>query len=149
AITGTVLRRSYQTVYKRIVSFRSGTALTAFCGKHNDPCWHVQLKGHAIINAETCVTIYMVTDSIVKGNIIKNASFIADGGWYIISSGNNALVLDNICLNTGQGNGAAAGAVQLTAFTHVEGNRFQGAFNQVWDTSGRGDTLIYGDMSIP
>lgn len=117
-----------------------------FGAVHIESGWGVDISGNVINNAFKTGIYNKAPSSVINGNQIKNASFISSGGYYIRSSGNNTQILSNTITNLSQGPGTPAAALRLETFTVVDNNRIFGEFDTVWDTSSRGEGLIYGEM---
>jgi hypothetical protein len=151
--TGTTLGSIYRQTSFSDNTF-TGTYISAGLGSSAvqiENGWAVKVVNNIINNASARAVYNKVADSVISGNVIANAAFI-DGGYAAVeSSGTNASVVNNIFIhqNVGQGGSSPSVAIKLTNFTTVGGNVFPVGFSGIeWDTSSRGDTLIYGRMDI-
>jgi hypothetical protein len=130
----------------------NGTYITAGQSSsmiHISNGWGVDIDNNVINNASGRGVYNLAAGSTISNNVIKNPSFIDSGYACIETSGANSVVSNNICINTGQGNGTPGKAIKLNNFTYVDGNTFSSGYTgNEWDTSARGNTLIYGRMDV-
>ncbi|WP_447839215.1 hypothetical protein [Enterobacter cloacae] len=150
-ITGSTLGSAFQ---KTSLSGNTinGTYITAGTSSnmiHIANGWGVDVNSNVLNNASAKAIYNLAAGSTISNNTIKNPSFIDSGHACIESSGANSSVLNNVCINTGQGNGTPGKAIKLNNFTFVDGNKFPSGYSgNEWDIAGRGNTLIYGKMDI-
>lgn len=150
-ITGSTLGSAFQKT-----SFSgntiNGTYITSGTSSnmiHISNGWGVDIDSNILNNASAKAIYNLAAGSTITNNTIKNPSFIDSGHACVESSGANSSVINNVCINTGQGNGTPGKAIKLNNFTIVGGNKFpSGYVGNEWDISGRGNTLIYGEMDI-
>lgn len=118
---------------------------------HITGAWGIDVTGNSINNASG-TAIYTAADrTTITGNTIRNPSFIMSGYFGIETASNNNIVGGNSLYNLGQGSGGAAPAagIKIGGFTHTYENRFPVGFGDIeWNTSTKGNTLVYGSMEV-
>ncbi|MGN8867613.1 phage tailspike protein [Escherichia coli] len=114
--------------------------------------WGVDVLNNTINNAHRRAINNGVPNTRIAGNTLIEAGFITGGFPVIESTGANASIMNNILVRYGTVASVPSVGIKASNFTSVDGNRFTLGFGASgvpeWDTSSRGDTLIYGVMDI-
>ncbi|HCM9685769.1 TPA: hypothetical protein N5O21_001032 [Enterobacter cloacae subsp. cloacae] len=142
---GSIQNCSYTQTYVEAISSNVCNTIHIVNG------WGIDVVENTLNNSSGTAIFNAAASTVIVGNTIKNPSFILSGYYGIETSGNNASVIGNVLTNLNQGAAGAspAAGIKLGAFTQVGGNRFPSGFSGIeWNTSSRGNTLIYGSMEI-
>lgn len=114
--------------------------------------WGVDVLNNTINNAHRRAINSGVPNARIIGNTLIEAGFKTGGFPVIESNGPNASIMNNVLVRYGTVASVPSVGIKASNFTSVEGNRFTLGFGASgvpeWDTSSRGDTLIYGVMDI-
>ncbi|MDM3131997.1 hypothetical protein [Citrobacter sp. CK205] len=111
--------------------------------------WGVDIVGNKISNAHRRAIYNLSSNARIIGNSIYNAAWITGGYPYVETSGQNSILANNHLVHTGAGGAAPSCGYKLNSFTQVSGNTATVGFGGIeWDTSERGNTLIYGKMDV-
>lgn len=113
--------------------------------------WGVDVLNNTINNSHRRAINNLVANSRIAGNTLIESGYITGSFPVIESTGGNTSILNNIFIRYGTVASSPSVGIKASNFTSVEGNRFSLGFGgsiPEWDTSDRGNALIYGEMNI-